>query len=317
MLSRDTGEDDPNPSGISGPAWREEQSDWVAHEEEFEPAMFGDDQDALGSLDETNRTAEERRPWEFDLPASGVTPAVSRPVDPAAHYETTGELPAVPAADSGSVLGLGSAEAADIDPDTGWALLEERPPVPTGRRGTGDPVAPAEPAASDPVEEVDDLPGLQRTRPTGTTRAGRVRRSMTGRVRAKRPEEMDALVDSSLAAEPPGASVTSVPGVGRRRGGVAGLAAADRSAGQGTDLATDTPDGSTGLPDPAATRAGPGHGPGGGRRARRRAGRRPPRPPPAPSSPRTTAPAAATSASGSAPASPWPWWGWPPSPSAP
>ena len=58
----------------------------MAHEEEFEPAMFGDDEDALGSLDETDRTAEERRPWEFDLPASGVTPGrASRPVDPAAH----------------------------------------------------------------------------------------------------------------------------------------------------------------------------------------------------------------------------------------
>jgi CDP-diglyceride synthetase len=258
VLARDTGDDDPHPSGISGPAWREEQSDWVAHEEEFEPAMFGDDREALGSLDESNRTAEERRPWEFDLPASGSTPAVSRPasVDPSAHFETTGELPAV-GHDSGSALGLGPVEEPDIDPDTGWALLDERPSVPTGRRGTEDPVLPAEPDVPESVEEIDDLPGLQRTRPTGSTRAGRVRRSMTGRVRAKRPEEMDALVDSSLAAEPPGASVTSVPGVGRRRGGVAGLAAADRSADQGTDLATDTGDESAALLDPGITRALP------------------------------------------------------------
>ena len=41
----------------------------MAHDEEFEPAIFGgdDDQVALGSLDETDRTDIERRPWEFDL----------------------------------------------------------------------------------------------------------------------------------------------------------------------------------------------------------------------------------------------------------
>jgi hypothetical protein len=48
------------------------------------------------------------------------------------------------------------------------------------------------------------------------------------RVRAKRPEEIDAMIDTPLAAEPPGASVTAVPGAGRRRGGLAGLAGAGR-----------------------------------------------------------------------------------------
>ena len=75
---------------------------------------------------------------------------------------------------------------------------------------------------------------------------GRVRRGglRADRVKAKRPDDMDALTDAPLAAEPPGASVTAVPGAGRRRGGLAGLAAADRSAGQVTDL----PDGAV-TPD--------------------------------------------------------------------
>ena len=80
-----------------------------------------------------------------------------------------------------------------------------------------------------PDEVVDDLPGLQRTRPTGSSRMGRMRRGgmRADRVKAKRPEEIDAMIDPPLAAEPPGASVTAVPGAGRRRGGLAGLAAAD------------------------------------------------------------------------------------------
>src|SRR5674476_1149795 len=57
-------------AGIAAPSWREGHSDWVAHEEEFEAAMFGDDEAALGSLDETDRTDVDRRPWEFDLPSS-------------------------------------------------------------------------------------------------------------------------------------------------------------------------------------------------------------------------------------------------------
>ena len=39
----------------------------MAHEEEFEPSMFSDEQASLGALDETGDTDQERRPWEFDL----------------------------------------------------------------------------------------------------------------------------------------------------------------------------------------------------------------------------------------------------------
>ena len=61
---------------------------------------------------------------------------------------------------------------------------------------------------------------------------GRARRSglLPARLRAKRPEDIDEVTDAPLAAEPPGASVTEVPGAGRKKRGVAHLAAADRSA---------------------------------------------------------------------------------------
>ena len=82
-----------------------------------------------------------------------------------------------------------------------------------------------------------------KARPTGGARAGRARRNglLPARMRAKRPDDVDVVTDTPLAAEPPGASVTDVPGVGLKRGGVVGLAAADRSAQregdpQGTDV---------------------------------------------------------------------------------
>ena len=66
VLARDTGGEGSG-SGIASPSWREEDADWTAHDEEFEPAMFGDDRVALGSLDETEGSDADRRPWEFDL----------------------------------------------------------------------------------------------------------------------------------------------------------------------------------------------------------------------------------------------------------
>ncbi len=71
-------------------------------------------------------------------------------------------------------------------------------------------------------------------RPSGTPRVGRARRSglLPARLKAKRPDEDVAPVGEPLAAEPPGASVADVPGAGRRKPGLAGLAAADRAADQ-------------------------------------------------------------------------------------
>ena len=86
MLSRDAG-DEGSGSGIGAPTWREEDADWTAHDEEFEPAMFGDDKVALGSLDETDSTDVDRRPWEFDL--DSVRPGAASPAR--SHDSGTGD----------------------------------------------------------------------------------------------------------------------------------------------------------------------------------------------------------------------------------
>ena len=64
-------------TGVLPPSWREEDADWIAHEEEFDPAMFSTEHTTLGSLDETHGTDAERRPWEFDL--GSVRPGAAEP----------------------------------------------------------------------------------------------------------------------------------------------------------------------------------------------------------------------------------------------
>jgi phosphatidate cytidylyltransferase len=63
VLARDDGtaqSDDPW-SSVPAPTWRQDETDWTAHEEGFEPAMLGDE----GGASPTHGD-EERRPWEFD-----------------------------------------------------------------------------------------------------------------------------------------------------------------------------------------------------------------------------------------------------------
>ena len=195
-------------SGIIPPSWREEDADWVAHEEEFEPSMFGEEHAPLGSLDETDR-AEERRPWEFELHSqpTGSTPAVRPPEDTGAPTE--------------SLTGIAAASAE----------FAERPSA-TDERDveTSEWAVPVRESAGDREGTSEDELFESGARPSGTKRSGRARRSVLrpGRMRAKRPD--DDVAGAPLAAEPPGAAVTEVPGAGRKRVGLAGLAAADRTA---------------------------------------------------------------------------------------
>jgi CDP-diglyceride synthetase len=219
VLSRDNGE---SGGGVVGPSWREEDADWVAHDEEFEPSILGGDEDqvALGSLDESDRTDIERRPWEFDLdpgPVGSPSPRRESPTggtgitDPITEeVEVVGPIGS---AATGGVLGLGG-----HDPD----LAGSEPAGVSGFDAPSGEVPPAE----------EELFGGEKPRPTGSARVGRARRAglRPARLRAKRPDETDIPTDAPLAAEPPGASVTEVPGAGRRRGGLASLAAADRTA---------------------------------------------------------------------------------------
>ena len=77
-------------------------------------------------------------------------------------------------------------------------------------------------------------------RPSGTPRVGRARRGglLPARLTAKRPDEDVLPADVPLAAEPPGASVADVPGAGRRKAGLASLAAADRAAEESVPVPT-------------------------------------------------------------------------------
>ncbi len=215
VLSRGPGSERPG-AGIISPSWREEDADWVAHEVDFEPSIFGGDEHAaLGSLDETDRV-EERRPWEFDLHSQPEGPAPVRPL------EETG-------APTEGIVGIAASSA--------YAGADPTGEQPVAAAVDGDPAAgtewepPSAESASDREGGTDEELFETGARPSGTKRSGRARRSVLrpGRLRAKRPDDVD-VAEAPLAAEPPGAAVTEVPGAGRKRVGLAGLAAADRTA---------------------------------------------------------------------------------------
>jgi phosphatidate cytidylyltransferase len=77
-------------SSIPAPAWREENADWVAHEETFEHSVLAHDEGRLGSLDDSTDT--DSQPWSFELPASGQVPAVEVDTPALASEERTGEV---------------------------------------------------------------------------------------------------------------------------------------------------------------------------------------------------------------------------------
>ncbi len=53
---------------LAPPTWREEDTDWAAHEELFEPSMLSDELPAVGSMMNNNNDLVdmERQPWRFD-----------------------------------------------------------------------------------------------------------------------------------------------------------------------------------------------------------------------------------------------------------
>ena len=230
---------DETATGIAGPSWREEESDWVAHDELFEPGVFGEEEVAIGSLDETDRTDVERRPWEFDLDLAGRRPAVradTSPVDPITEPVEWSVARPSPAPGDRGQGGPGDRRRVGVRRRGGRA----RRPGPLGAAERG-PSGAAAPGGGTRRPFFPTRRQLRSTRscsrrtrpsPTGSARMGRARRSglLPARLRAKRPEEGDELAEAPLAAEPPGASVTDVPGAGRKRRGLAGLAAADRTA---------------------------------------------------------------------------------------
>ena len=87
VLDRSTGEE----QAVAPPTWREEETDWEAHEEVFEPAMLSEDLPAVGALiGEMDEVDVERQPWHFTTddtlviaPEPGVEPSPApEPVAP-------------------------------------------------------------------------------------------------------------------------------------------------------------------------------------------------------------------------------------------
>ena len=243
VLARD---DDGGPTdGILPPTWREEDADWVAHEEGFEPSMFSDERASLGALDETGGADEERRPWEFDLDSvkpGQPGPASSDPITEPVPVVDTSDVPeerlfehTLPARDE--PVFTGEATLAVSSAEIAAAATGHTTP---GRDDTSAalPTSGAIGAGAGPVQGADAVADVDAeadaARPSGTPRVGRARRSglLPARLKAKRPDDADDTLPEPLAAEPPGASVADVPGAGRRKTGLAGLAAADRIAEQ-------------------------------------------------------------------------------------
>jgi CDP-diglyceride synthetase len=267
VLSRDSGDESAG-SGVVAPTWREEDSDWVAHDEEFEPAMFANDEAALGSLDETDDTDADRRPWEFDLDSASPHPTGPvRKVTAAGSPESSPSDDPITEPTEVVTPGPGAESRPSAKPSPRPSEPEEAPEpttvvpaiaastaavaataaaMPITRSGT-DRVADPSPAELD--AGADDEAYVEKALPTGSNRMGRARRAglLPARMRAKRPEDVNPSAEAPLAAEPPGASVTDVPGAGRKRVGVAGLAAADRTAERAGDSAVDAAPSATGA----------------------------------------------------------------------
>ena len=64
ILDRGNGDE----QALAPPSWREEDSDWAAHEELFEPSMLSDEAPPVGSMMNNNNDIVdmERQPWLFD-----------------------------------------------------------------------------------------------------------------------------------------------------------------------------------------------------------------------------------------------------------
>ena len=88
VLDRSTGEE----QAVAPPTWREEETDWEAHEEVFEPAMLSEDLPAVGALiGEMDEVDVERQPWHFTTddtlviaPEPGVEPSPAPEPEPVA-----------------------------------------------------------------------------------------------------------------------------------------------------------------------------------------------------------------------------------------
>ena len=195
VLARD-GESD-GEAAVEAPTWREDDADWRAAEEGFEPAMLGDEDGALGALDESAEPDEERRPWEFDLDGDTSAPDDADPV--------TAPVPVVgsggPTEDAGlaAAVGVAAVSAGQLDD------VAEAGDRPTGSARSGrvrrSSLRAGALRAKRPVEEpdtvdADDLPGASVAEVPG---AGRRRTDVAALAAADRSADAgDELYDEPV-----------------------------------------------------------------------------------------------------------------------
>jgi CDP-diglyceride synthetase len=135
ILDRGTGEE----PALAPPTWREEETDWEAHEELFEPAMLLDDLPAAGALirDPDERVNVERQPWHFESEISDETLFVEPEYPDPDEESRTVAIPAVRnirLAESDGPIGVDAEEPAPA-PDE--AEHEESDETAGGRRLVG------------------------------------------------------------------------------------------------------------------------------------------------------------------------------------
>jgi phosphatidate cytidylyltransferase len=129
VLDRGDGEDQP----VAPPSWREEDSDWAAHEELFEPSMLSQDLPAVGALlgDTGSDTDVERQPWHFDpddtlviipehddVPAEQAAAPVAEPVAEQAEQavDEEAEAPDAPQPVPAATVAASAAAASRLSP---------------------------------------------------------------------------------------------------------------------------------------------------------------------------------------------------------
>ncbi len=129
ILDRGNGDE----QALAPPTWREEDTDWAAHEELFEPSMLSDELPAVGSMMNNNNDLVdmERQPWRFD--ALDLPDDDTLVIEPEEEPEPV-QVRVVPAAPFG-VSNPSSAEApahamASVPTSVGRADSRLTPPVP-------------------------------------------------------------------------------------------------------------------------------------------------------------------------------------------
>jgi CDP-diglyceride synthetase len=131
---------------VAPPMWREEETDWEAQEDVFEPSMLSDDLPAVGALlgEQSEDFDVERQPWHFESDDTLVIPPEPgfEPLpEPEPEPEPVGEPERVPLHDAPYVAPFEPDEGAPREPVTVNAattaaasrLTPPQPPEPRAR----------------------------------------------------------------------------------------------------------------------------------------------------------------------------------------